>query len=158
MDEKLKERLFGGVILVALAIIFVPMIFDKSLPSGLDPGKGLPTAPHWALQDVEITTPEVLASADPIAWLPAAPAFTAKAWSIQVGSFSEKKNALQLQNKLLKAGYSAYTVSIEDGKRQITQVLVGPELEQDIANRMKAALQEKFALKGTIIDYNPVAG
>ena len=84
--------------------------------------------------------------------------FTAKAWSVQLGTFMDKKQAKQLQEKLLKAGYSAYIVAAEHGAKKGTQVLIGPELEKERANQIKATLQAKFAIKGTIVDYNPVAG
>jgi DedD protein len=57
MHEKLKERLFGGVVIVALTIIFVPMFFDHPVPQAVDPTHPLPESPDWSA-DNDIDVPE----------------------------------------------------------------------------------------------------
>lgn len=60
MDNQVKQRVIGAVVLVALAVIFVPMLLEKP-DSDLDPvGSNLPEQPDMAVQDrIEpLTLPE----------------------------------------------------------------------------------------------------
>ncbi|MAZ44005.1 MAG: hypothetical protein CMF48_02330 [Legionellales bacterium] len=57
MHHQLKERLFGGVVIVALAIVFIPMLFDQSIPKEVSPYSSLPEAPDWS-EENDITVPE----------------------------------------------------------------------------------------------------
>lgn len=65
MEEKLKERLFGALVIVALGVIFVPMLFDKPVPAEVDPGKPLPTQPNWAPEDMAVVAPEQMQAKGP---------------------------------------------------------------------------------------------
>lgn len=46
MDEKLKQRLVGLMVLVALAIIFLPSLFHKDEPVEIDTSSLIPPAPQ----------------------------------------------------------------------------------------------------------------
>ena len=90
MDEQLKRRLIGAIVLVSLAIIFLPMLLEHE-PEGLKPTpmKPLPEEPprqfdSSLLQDIPpetATTPEAPKAVQPRADTPAvepAPASTEK--------------------------------------------------------------------------------
>ena len=67
MDNQVKQRVIGAVVLVALAVIFVPMLLEKP-DSDLDPvGSNLPEQPDMAVQDrIEpLTLPEPPAEEEP---------------------------------------------------------------------------------------------
>lgn len=51
MNELLKQRLVGAVVLIALAVIFVPMIFETPDTGRGTPGDALPTQPDRAIRD-----------------------------------------------------------------------------------------------------------
>lgn len=67
MDNQVKQRVIGAVVLVALAVIFVPMLLEK--PEGeLGPvGSNLPEQPEQGVQDrIEpLTLPEPPAEEEP---------------------------------------------------------------------------------------------
>lgn len=61
MDRPLKERLLGALILVSLAAIFVPMLFDEPQTGQVTlASSDLPVAPDWAASAVEFTVPEAM--------------------------------------------------------------------------------------------------
>lgn len=67
MDNQVKQRVIGAVVLVALAVIFVPMLLEKP-DSDLGPvGSNLPEQPDQAVQDrIEpLTLPEPPAEEEP---------------------------------------------------------------------------------------------
>lgn len=67
MDNQVKQRVIGAVVLVALAVIFVPMLLEKP-DSDLGPvGSNLPEQPDMAVQDrIEpLTLPEPPAEEEP---------------------------------------------------------------------------------------------
>lgn len=80
-------------------------------------------------------------------------ASSAAAWTIQVGSFSNKNNAQQLMKKLRSKGFAAYTNEIKAGAVAMTRVFVGPELQRDKAENILTQLQQKIGLKGVIVPY-----
>jgi DedD protein len=47
MDERAKERVFGVVILVALAVIFIPMCFNTTVGDSVKLAREMPKAPEW---------------------------------------------------------------------------------------------------------------
>ncbi len=95
MEEKLKERVFGGVILIALAVIVLPMLFDRTVKDRIQVDQTIPTPPLWSaseaalqpstrlalLEDVDMIPDQSAASSEPpTATLPTAepmPASTA---------------------------------------------------------------------------------
>lgn len=67
MDNQVKQRVIGAVVLVALAVIFVPMLLEKP-DSDLGPvGSNLPDQPEQSVQDrIEpLTLPEPPAEEEP---------------------------------------------------------------------------------------------
>ncbi|VFN07767.1 MAG: DedD protein [Candidatus Kentron sp. G] len=75
-----------------------------------------------------------------------------KAWAVQVGSFSEQRNALGLRDRLRAKGYRAFVKSIKaDGN---TRVFVGPALRRDDALRAHEKLYSDLNIKGLVIRYS----
>ena len=50
MDQQLKQRLIGVIIVVALVVIFVPMLFEKSDDKGKFSSTGIPSIPDDILE------------------------------------------------------------------------------------------------------------
>lgn len=67
MDNLVKQRVIGAVVLVALAVIFVPMLLDKPEDALGPVGSNLPTWPDQSVADrIEpLTLPEPPVEADP---------------------------------------------------------------------------------------------
>jgi DedD protein len=63
MDDGLKQRLIGAVVLLALAVIFVPVIFDREQLQPVDRHTQIPIAPE--ITPVVVPEPEITADVEP---------------------------------------------------------------------------------------------
>ena len=81
----------------------------------------------------------------------------ANAWTIQVGSYRENKNAHKQLNRLEKGGYDTYIrKTIPKGKQPIYRVFVGPEIRRNDAITTKQLLTAKYGMKDLMIKrYSP---
>lgn len=79
------------------------------------------------------------------------------AWVIQLGSFKDKNNALQLVNQLRANGYNAFIQEISTAFGQSTRVFVGPENKQVNARAIAERLQAEMDMHGIIISYKPLS-
>lgn len=166
MDPKLKRRLVGATVLSALAVIFVPMLFEDS-KDRLDPRDfEIPEIPAQIEQN-RVEPPEELKDIEP----PEVPMPTEKkvqppateealehekkppltAWVIQVGSFGNKEHADQLRDQLRKAGYPAYVESGTKRGAALYRVRVGPELDHERARSQRDTIAQKFSVKGIVL-------
>jgi len=79
----------------------------------------------------------------------------AKAWVIQMGSFSDVKKAKTLEKQLRAKGYAAYTYSAKTAVGTMTRVYVGPQLTQAKAKSVLAKLDSNMHMKGVILPFEP---
>ena len=85
---------------------------------------------------------------------PVEPAKRPAGWVVQLGSFSNERNALGLRDRLVKKGYPAFVeTSTSDGKR-VSRVFVGPEKTRDEAKARLPVLLEETRLKGIVTRYD----
>jgi DedD protein len=77
----------------------------------------------------------------------------ANAWVVQVGSFSSRKNALALRDKIREQGHASFVEEIKGKKGMIYRVRVGPELTHELAEDLKVTLQKQLKLKGLVLKY-----
>ena len=192
MSEQLKRRLIGASVLISLAVIFVPMLFERE-PVLVDRGfmKPIPKPPDEkfdsALLDDEIVLPEVAVAPvtedrgppadvdlvkteprpepeqepEPPAEktteeieAPAKPKVGLSAWVVQVGSFSKKENALQLVQKLRKAGFDTMEPElVEIRGKSLYRVRIGPEIARENAQKLLPAVKKVSGLNGTVVRY-----
>lgn len=163
MNQQLKQRLVGATILVALIVIFVPMLFEDSreeelieqnipeIPQQLPESKVIPLevdAPEPGLEEELAPFNEPVPQADATE---DSPALTA--WAIQVGSFARRENAAELEDRLRKAGFPAFVESIPGEQGNLFRVRVGPELEKARAERMRKQIEERLDIKCLIVPY-----
>ena len=66
-------------------------------------------------------------------------------WVVQLGVFRNKKNVNELQTKLEKAGYRAFSREVDTAAGRLTKVFVGPELER---NKLDKALNHLYEISG----------
>ena len=71
-----------------------------------------------------------------------------EAWVLQVGAFSDVKNANGWRDKLRSKGYKAFTQNIAN--RKMTGVFVGPELKRDNLERVQTKLNKEFKMAAQI--------
>ncbi len=228
MNPGLKQRLVGAVVLIALAVIFLPMLLPGNGGSTMPLfGSNVPAAPGTRFEPIEIpiqtpppapstqvsvvdqptpgdvasnekpqqpplvapapaaappsvavappaaaptpTQPPVVAappapvkpaqSQPPVKQTaptqpPAAPSRTpGEAWDVQLGSFSSSVNALALQDKVRKAGFSAYVEKVKAEQGISYRVRIGPESSRDRADALRQQVQGKMKMNGIVVPH-----
>jgi DedD protein len=160
MEQGLKQRLVGVVVITSLAAIFVPMLFDDPID---ETGKliselKIPNAPGKSLDADSSPLPN---SVDEVIMLPEPMALKEESieksavsnkvrWFLQVGIFSEESNAVSLRNKLRKQGFPT-TISKESSEKGLLyRVRVGPELDQKRAEAMKVKIDKLNNIKSIL--------
>lgn len=181
MQIPLKQRLVGAAVLVALSVIFLPMIFDGA-GRRVDepPGPMIPPEPTFERgieipsaslsTDRETSSPmqaplaarnEATVSALPVPdesrSIPgpaeAEPRPAALAWVVQIGSFGEEANAVAERDRLRAAGYSAFVEPYSVDGREYFRVKVGPEPRRQEAEALAARLAEQEKIKGIVVTH-----
>ncbi len=175
LDERLKQRLLGGGVLVALVVIFVPMLIDEPVDSKLVSDHRIPPKP----EEIEKPMPRILppppepsrappaVAAKPTLAEPAEPPVAASkkqpeqskrkppaAWIIQVASLTVEKNAQKLVKDLRKADMPAQLQTVEvEGVRHY-RVRVGPEVNHPTALKMAERIKREFKLTPKVLQYS----
>ncbi len=146
MDIRLKRRLAGGAVLVLLAVIFVPMLFEDALQpeSALE----LPHPDDDLLPDSEQPATSLMLPLDAAPQVP-----LPSSWAVQVGSFSSAENAEALVKKLKRAGFPAFVVKRAETGKLLYRVRVGPLLDKDRAVALAEQIKEKVDLKGFVVPH-----
>ena len=172
-DQTLKQRLVGAVVITALAAIFVPMLFDDPIEDD-DQSISELTIPPSPEKSFEKSVPLVQKSAEQVLEIPEPEIIKEKMmadqagvqensadqqapdlgrWVIQAGSFGQKKNALELRDKLRKQGFSTYLDSITSEEGQVMyRVRVGPELDKDRAEMTRKKLEDLNKVKTFLVN------
>lgn len=72
-------------------------------------------------------------------------------WVVQLGSFGEKKNAIELRNKVNAAGFKSFVDQVTNSKGQtLYRLRVGPLMEKTDAARVQAEVKTKLRLDGLV--------
>jgi len=170
LEESLKQRLLGGAVLVALIVIFVPMLIDEPVDSRVVADHRLPEKPALLEKPMpEILPPELPsapAASVPVAEPPSRPAKPAAtqsaaqdkrssptAWMIQVASLTVRENAQKLVKDLKKADLPAQMESVKVGGKTHYRVRVGPEVDFKTAERMAEKVKKNFKLAPRVLRY-----
>ena len=153
MDVRIRERLVGALVLVALIVLLVPALLKgpgtasdqppaaemKSVEIMLDGATGpaenesLVPEPEIVQSKPEVPAPVVPKTVEPAppAVEPAKPASTQQAaWAVQLGAFSSRSTADELVAKLRSRGYSAFVLEYRAGGQLLHRVRVGPEQDR----------------------------
>lgn len=75
-------------------------------------------------------------------------------WSVRLGIFANPRNAANLEQRLLNAGYRAYHREMSGPQGVVTGIFVGPRVERAEANDLKVQLQEEFKLAGLVVRFD----
>ncbi len=171
MEQALKQRLIGAVILISLAIIFVPMLIGGDVPDDDIVSIDIPQPPV-ELESRIVALPEQqpdvlaevsIAKGEPVKVtkprIPKAPEQKIvegiSAWVVQVGSFSSQTNANALSDKLKKAGFTAFVEQSAAKGGDVFRVKVGPELSKKQADAIKLKLQQEQKLVSALVVQYP---
>lgn len=77
-------------------------------------------------------------------------------WAVQIGTFSNKANALRMVNNLRANGYRAFIHEAKAPYNGKLRVMVGPLNKKDSAKVMAAKLENTMHLRGIIVNYKPL--
>lgn len=173
MDNNLKQRLIGAIVLVALAIIYIPMLFEnENNEFGLKPNTVIiPPMPVAASKVIiappiqpKITMPSVNTKLAPTlkdntSIVPhASPKeFLIEGWVIKMGAFTKQKNAENLRDKLRAAKYKAYIKYQPNNQPAMYRVYVGPQLNRKKIESLRIKLlKQNLQLNDIkIVRYSP---
>lgn len=203
MQQSTKQRIVGTIVLLALALIFLPIIFDGQGSYETPISSRIPDPPEIAIlpepvqtrpvivadslpepeNEASVTTEEIAASAavaatdeegtstdnsdaeaDLAAVITSVPVYQREppglgadglpqGWSVRLGSFADAANAQNLTQRLLDAGYRAYTRTIQSEQGELTGVYVGPWVDRSTVAQYQQELQQQFQLTGIVVRY-----
>lgn len=172
MQLQTKQRLIGACAILLLVVIFLSLLFSNVLTgkletsvvtASLDPSKtkeavyDLPLTPVEALAAPQKeTTPEppptqaaAQAIEKPHLTVDALP----DAWVVQVATFFNTANAEQLATKLRSKGLLTYLRSSSRGDSTVTQVFVGPYIDEKKVEALRVRLKDDMKLDGIVKKY-----
>lgn len=166
MDEQFKRRLVGAAVLASLAVIFIPMLFDEEskieAPLYQTQMPVRPAQPFESklLKD-EIPAVDTISREAPVEVKVgkdepnAAPVTRVglRAWVVQVGSFSDRKNASQLVTKLRAAGFEAFLEDAQVAGKDVFRVRIGPEADRVRADALLPQVKAAVGLDGSVKRY-----
>lgn len=149
MDRKLRKRLIGAIVLAAFLVILVPEWLDgaghKSRYSNEvripEKEEFKPIAEYMAAQNSAETINKLIKSEES----------SVHAWALQIGSYSQEKNALAMRDKLRAKDYAAYVDVLKKPERSTYRVRIGPELDQQRLQDLKKEILKKEKIKGIIV-------
>ena len=174
MREQTRYRVTGSLFLLAVAVIFLPMLFDG------DGVPGVTVAPveidfvPEAVQRFEEAAPasdfvervaELRREVDdqgyhretgtrigePVLSLPDD---ATEAWAVQLASFAEQGNAEDLRDQLRTDGFEAFVSSYrEPGGAVLNRVAIGPMLDVARAELLREQLTERYELEAVIMAF-----
>ena len=157
----MQQRLIGAILLVALGVIFIPVLLDGSgFKSRNSRSIEMPPEPKYPPLS-EITLEPVVPThvkQKPESSKPKPKTKTAlkqpgNAFALQVSTVTIKDNAYALRDKLRKDGYSAYVESSTKNGKTSYRVRIGPELDISRLKKMKATLSKEQGLDGFIVNH-----
>jgi DedD protein len=171
-ESSFKQRLIGAAVLIALAVLFLPLILDgkkaqyfeedlipqrpvdskmADLAASLEANSNIQT--NQTTPTDSILTPQNNPSNDKMELTGNETAFM-----VQVGSFADPTNAEKLVGRLKSRQLKAFVGRekvFRDGK-QLSQVFIGPMLRKSEAEEVLDKLKDNSELKASIVEFDPV--
>jgi len=167
MRYGLKERLLGALVLIALAVIFVPFLLEEKRPAAPISDKIITPEPPAPIKSVvkkpvapelppslnEQQKQQVVVNNNKLvnSGLTLDPEGGVDAWAIQVASFGDSTNAKRLLSELEKNQYHAYWRKING----MAVVFVGPYISQKEGREVQDKLLQQQGLKTLLTSYVP---
>ena len=172
MDDGLKQRVVGAVVLTAVAVIFLPVLFEREVHRQVDTRTLIPPAPSIVTSEIrEAIRPQGLVAAkdpeemyqpqesDRVDDRPVTskldPQGIPRAWVVQVASFKTEKPAKALRDKLLADGYTAFFRKRRTAKGEVVRVFVGPKIEKQRVLTIKQELDKALHIDTLVLRFRP---
>ena len=186
MDRPLKQRLWGAAVLIALAVIFLPMLVKGPAPdSGVqDVSLKMPNAPDAGGQVQElplgapgdmpasgatgmpaampgVTASSVSAGSTPVSTTPssnASPATAAGDYAVNFGSYGTSADADRVVQALNAAQLKGYSEALTLDGRNVYRVRVGPFASREAAEVARLqAVRVNNAVKADVVALDAAA-
>jgi DedD protein len=172
LDARLKQRLIGAFVLTALAIIILPMLLDGSAEDRARVTASIPDAPEIEVKKISVK--DIRAQMERMerasaAQLPrdivdentyeAGADFTLDknnlpvTWSLQLGSFKSRENAVKLRTRLRDARYQSYVLHAKTSKGETYRVFVGPMIKKSALQELQGKIESSLKLRGQVVRY-----
>jgi len=196
--SQFKQRIVGGLVLVALGAIIIPFLLDMHQGEQWWGSGNMPKKPangfvtrvlpldEWSKQaqtdmaegsaqmnavpaptpapaaDTSVPpAPASLAPDSPSASRPSAPVATPAAikdgetegWVVQLGSFSNQKNADELMEQLRKKTYHVFVEKITQDGLTVYRVRIGPQRQRADAEEIRDKLARELQLKAMVLHF-----
>jgi DedD protein len=166
LEKSLQQRLIGAILLVALGVIFIPVLLDGSgFKSRTTRSIEMPVEPEFPpLSEIKLEPvvpthlkqkPQSSAAAPSSSGSAARTALKqpTNAFSLQVSTVTIKDNAYSLRDRLRKDGYTAYVETRTKNGKTTYRVRIGPELDKDRLKDIKSKVQKEYGLDGFIVNH-----
>jgi DedD protein len=151
LDKKLRKRLIGAIVLAAFMVILLPEWFDGSghksrygeqvqMP---EKAELKPIADYMAARDSDDTINRQIKPEEP----------SIHAWALQVGSFSQKRNAEAMRDNLRAKGYASYVDVQRSPEGNSYRVRIGPELDQQQLEVLREEIRRKEDINGMVVQH-----
>lgn len=168
MDRKLRKRLTGAIVLVAFLVILVPEWLDGAgHNSRYGNDVSIPEKPEFkpisdymnaANTTASITTSTATSTSathqsNSVNTFIKPEKSSIHAWALQLGSFSQEKNAEAMRDDFRAKGYAGYVDVLKKPGRTIYRVRIGPELDKQQVEKLKAEILKKEKLEGMVVQH-----
>ncbi|VAW64568.1 hypothetical protein MNBD_GAMMA09-938 [hydrothermal vent metagenome] len=152
MDRKLRKRLTGAIVLAAFLVILVPEWLDGAGHTARYSNKvSIPDKPEFK-PIADYMAPAAGSSATVNKSIKSEES-SIHAWALQLGSFSQEKNAEAMRDDLRAKGYASYVDVLKKPDRTDYRVRIGPELDKQYLKKLKAEILKKEKLKGMVVQH-----
>jgi len=180
MNEGMKQRLVGALVLLALGTVVLPILFDFDGAYTVDTRPTIPSVPDIQSVDIETAGPlkgaRAVATHDEMFRFDKSRAAAERhgsddgstdqasglnaegiplAWIVQVASFSDVDKAQALTQQLLDDGYKAYRRRVLIGGESNYRIYVGPKVSKATMLEQKQAIENKYTVKALLLVFEP---
>jgi DedD protein len=181
MNDGLKQRIVGALVLLALAVIFLPVLFDKERIAPVDRVSQIPLAPEiipaqlpepakrpqpmdpmleapivdGTFDAAEYTeeNPDSVSEQDPS--LELSTEGVPRAWVLQVASYKNYEQAVEVRDGLIAEGYKSFVKKANTSLGTHTRLFVGPSLDRDLLEQHKKKIDDKYAVDSILSEFKP---
>ena len=173
LKQETRYRVTGSLCLLALAVIFLPMLFDGAgLPTrDIEPVEQIPVADCEVPEPVA-PAPELISRGETLRAQVDDEGFQAQTdtrigepvlsevsaatevWAVQVASFADVENARGFRDRLRGEGYEAFLSTVKTGTDVRTRVAVGPLLDRQQAASLQTELSSRYRVTARLMAFS----
>ena len=175
VNEQTRYRVTGGLFLLAVVVIVVPMLFDGAglapvVIEPLDVPKVVPDVRRRVdvapASEILERSAELAAQVDESGFQTDAtgtrfgepvlsePGTATAVWAIQLASFESDENALKLRDRLRREGHEAFISTVRKSGRVLRRVAIGPFLEREVAEKLRDEISREFSLEARLVAFS----